>query len=100
MKEVRLGEIFQISSGGTPKRDVPEYYDSGNVPWVKTGELKGKYISKTHEYITELALLKSSAKLFPEKTVLLAMYGSDNWSLLYIGLCRCNQPSLCRISTE
>ena len=37
-KVVRLGEISKISSGGTPSRSKPEYWN-GDIPWVKTGEI-------------------------------------------------------------
>jgi len=43
---------------------------------VKTGDLKNKYVDKSSEYVTQLAIDKSSAKLFPKGTVLLAMYGA------------------------
>lgn len=72
----KLGEIFLITSGGTPNRKKIEYYQNGTIPWVKTGDLKDKYVSKQIEYITELGLQNSSAKLFPSNTVLLAMYGA------------------------
>ena len=72
---VKLGDIYQISSGGTPKKGNPEYYENGTIPWIKTGDLKGKHID-SFETITELGLRNSSAKLFPENTVLLAMYGA------------------------
>jgi type I restriction enzyme S subunit len=72
----KIGNVFTVSSGGTPIRNKPEYYINGNIPWVKTGDLKGKYVNKPDEFITEEALKNSSAKLFPEKTVLLAMYGA------------------------
>ena len=71
-----IGNVFTVSSGGTPLRDKPEYYINGNIPWIKTGDLKGKYVNNPDEFITEEALKNSSAKLFPEKTVLLAMYGA------------------------
>lgn len=75
-KVVKLGSVFQISSGGTPSRSKPEYFLNGTIPWVKTGDLKGKYANKPDEYITEEALKNSSAKIFPKNTVLLAMYGA------------------------
>jgi type I restriction enzyme S subunit len=75
-KEHQLGDIFKITSGGTPNRAKPEYYENGVIPWVKTGDLKDKYVFKFEEFITKHALNESSAKLFPPKTVLLAMYGA------------------------
>ena len=72
----RIGDIISISSGGTPKRDNPLYYQNGTIPWVKTGDLKGKYSNYPSEFITEDALKNSSAKIFPKGTVLLAMYGA------------------------
>ena len=72
----RLGDIFTISSGGTPTKNVPSYYEGGSIPWIKTGDLKNKYISNAIEHITEDGLNNSSAKLFPKDTVLVAMYGA------------------------
>ncbi len=74
--KVQLGDIFTISSGGTPNKNENCYYDNGTIPWVKTGDLKEKYISRNVSYITELGLKNSSAKLFPVDTVLVAMYGA------------------------
>jgi type I restriction enzyme S subunit len=71
-----IGEIFKVSSGGTPSRKNHEYFDGGNIPWIKTGDLKGKYVGTPAEFITQDGLDNSSAKLFPANTVLLAMYGA------------------------
>lgn len=70
----RLGEIARITSGGTPDRSRPEYWD-GDVPWVTTGEIQFNTIIDTAEKITEAGLQNSSAKLFPPGTLLMAMYG-------------------------
>ena len=75
-KLFKVGDIFKISSGGTPSRNKPEYFENGNIPWVKTGDLKGVFVKFPEEKITDLALANSSAKIFPKNTVLLAMYGA------------------------
>ena len=72
----KLGEIFKITSGGTPSRKKSEYYSDGDIPWVKTGDLKDKYVESVSEMITRKGLVDSSAKLFPKATVLIAMYGA------------------------
>ena len=71
---VRLGDYCRISSGGTPARDVPEYWN-GDIPWVKTTEIDYRPITGTDERITKAGLQNSSAKLFPRGTLLMAMYG-------------------------
>ncbi len=70
-----LGEIFKIGSGGTPSKKHPEYYD-GNIPWVKTGDLKDEYLYSVEDCISEEGLNNSSAKMYPSGTVLIAMYGA------------------------
>ncbi|MBR2929460.1 MAG: restriction endonuclease subunit S [Oscillospiraceae bacterium] len=72
----RLGDVFTISSGGTPNKKETSFYEHGTIPWVKTGDLKGKYVPDIIECITEAGLNNSSAKLFPPNTVLIAMYGA------------------------
>lgn len=70
-----IEEIAKTTSGGTPSRTNKSYY-TGNILWVKSGELDDNYISDTEEKITEDAVKNSSAKLFPVGTVLMAMYGA------------------------
>ena len=70
-----LGEIFEIGSGGTPSKTHPEYYD-GNIPWIKTGDLKDEYLYSVEDCISEEGLNNSSAKMYPSGTVLIAMYGA------------------------
>ena len=72
----RLGDLYQITSGGTPSRKHLEYYQDGSIPWVKTGDLKEKYLRDTDEKITESGLNNSSARIYPKDTVLVAMYGA------------------------
>lgn len=69
-----LGEIAQITSGGTPDRAKPDYW-GGNIHWVTTGEIRFNTITDTAEKITEHGLKNSSAKLLPPGTLLMAMYG-------------------------
>ncbi len=73
--KVKLGEIFEIGSGGTPSKSHPEYY-GGEIPWVKTGDLKDEYLYEVEDFITEEGLNNSSAKMYEKDTVLIAMYGA------------------------
>ena len=71
--ESRLDQLADISSGGTPSRDVDEYWD-GNIPWVTPTDItacRGNYVLETVDRITKKGLLNSSAKLLPQGTILL-----------------------------
>jgi len=71
----RIGDIVKTTSGGTPSRSNSDYY-SGNIMWVKTKELMDGFVFDTEEKITKEAINKSSAKIVPEASILLAMYGA------------------------
>jgi len=71
-----FGEIYNTGSGGTPSRKRPEYFEGGSIDWIKSKELKDGFIFSTEEHITEQAVKKSSAKIFPADTVLIALYGA------------------------
>ena len=70
---VRLGSIGDWGSGATPSRSIPEYY-GGDIPWLKTGDLNDGYIEYIPENISRLALEKTSVRLNPTGSVLIAMY--------------------------
>lgn len=72
--EDTLGNLFEITSGGTPQRSREEYWNGG-IPWITTSLVNFNLIDVAIEYISEAGLKNSSAKIFPEKTILLAMYG-------------------------
>lgn len=69
-----LGNIFETSSGGTPERSLKEYWH-GNIPWITTSLIDFNVICNSDEFISEIGLRNSSAKVFPKNTVLIAMYG-------------------------
>jgi type I restriction enzyme, S subunit len=75
-KTVRLGSIAEIFSGGTPSREQPAYW-GGDIPWVKTTQIQNRLISAgdIDERITQEGLKKSSARMVPCGTILMAMIG-------------------------
>ena len=72
---IRLGSIGDWGSGATPSRSNPEYYN-GDIPWLKTGDLNDGHIEYIPEKISLIALKKTSVRLNPTGSVLIAMYGA------------------------
>lgn len=70
-----ISKFYNTSSGGTPSRKNPDFFN-GEIKWVKTQELNNRFIIDTQEKITKDGVNKSSAKIFPKQTVLIAMYGA------------------------
>jgi|WetSurMetagenome_2_1015567.scaffolds.fasta_scaffold07382_2 type I restriction enzyme, S subunit len=95
----RLGDIVETTSGGTPSRNNLGYY-SGKIPWVKSGELKYNTILTTEESITEDAIKRSSAKLFPKGTLLVALYGATVGKLAFLGMEAATNQAVCGIFQE
>ncbi len=82
------------SSGGTPNRSYSEYY-GGDINWLKSGEVHNNIIVEVEEKITELGLKKSSAKIFPKDTVLMAMYGVTAGQVGYLNTESTTNQAIC-----
>ena len=74
-EKLNINSKFEVRTGSTPNRKISEYWVNGDIPWVKTTELKEIIIKQTEEYITKEAYDNSSLTLLPKNTLLIAMYG-------------------------
>ena len=77
-KKTILGNIYKISSGGTPSRKISAYWINGDIPWVTTTEVTNGIITSTNECITESGLENSSARIYPIDSLIIAMYGQGS----------------------
>ncbi|MEI0609760.1 restriction endonuclease subunit S [Brachyspira pilosicoli] len=72
-----LGEVCNVQSGGTPLKTKVEYWENGNIKWLGSGVCKNKKtVDEITDYISELGLTKSSAKLMKKNTTLIALVGA------------------------
>lgn len=93
----KLGEVCETSSGGTPSKTYTEYYENGTIPWLRSGEVSQGYIYDAEIYISELGLNKSSAKIFPKGTVLIAMYGATVGEVGILCNPMCTNQAICGV---
>jgi type I restriction enzyme S subunit len=75
MEYKTLGELCDVVSGGTPSRSKQEYWN-GDIPWIKIGNIKSKYVSEADEFITEAGLSGSSAKMLKKGTILYTIFAT------------------------
>lgn len=71
----RLKELGKVGSGNTPSKEVVSFWSDGDIPWLPTGKVNDRVISKSETFITQEAVRKNSIKLLPVGTVLIAMIG-------------------------
>jgi len=69
-KKAKLGDIAEITSGGTPSSFNPKFWNGGDINWATLPDLHNKYLFSTQRKITKLGLKSSSAKLLPINTII------------------------------
>lgn len=94
---IKIGDIFETASGGTPLSTESQFYKDGKIPWVNSGEVRSGLIISTENHITELGLKNSSAKIFPKNTVLVAMYGATAGQVGILGIEASTNQAVCGI---
>jgi type I restriction enzyme S subunit len=68
---VKIGEIAQVLSGGTPSTFVSSYWN-GNIEWFTPTEVGySKYLYSSKRKITDLGFKNASANLLPVNSILL-----------------------------
>ncbi|WP_293004805.1 restriction endonuclease subunit S [Nitrosomonas sp.] len=72
---VALDEISLVGTGATPLRTKPEYFNPGVISWVTSGETSKPYIFETVQCVSPLALKETNLSVYPEGTLIVAMYG-------------------------
>ncbi len=66
-----LGELVNFKGGGTPSRNVEEYWNS-SIPWATVKDLnEGITLTETQEFISELGLKNSASNLITKGTIII-----------------------------
>lgn len=83
---VRLGEIGDWGAGATPAKGNMDYYNKGNIPWLRTGDLNNGIVKDVEMRITEKALSECSLRKCNVGDVLIAMYGATIGKVAIAGI--------------
>ena len=71
----KISSFAKCIAGATPDTKNHEYWDNGTIPWLSSGEVNKKRITSTDKFITPLGYQKTSTKMLPIKTVIVALAG-------------------------
>ena len=93
-----IGEFCkEMKSGGTPSRTCTEYWDKKDYPWLKSGEIHNNIVVNVGEYISKAGLNNSSAKIIPQGTVTMAMYGATAAQVAYLNCDTTTNQACCNM---
>lgn len=93
-----IGEFCkEMKSGGTPSRTCTEYWDKKDYPWLKSGEIHNNIVVNVEEYISKVGLNNSSAKIIPQGTVTMAMYGATAAQVAYLNCDTTTNQACCNM---
>ena len=73
-KKKENGDCCEVSGGGTPSREVPKYWECGDIKWFSPTDLtksNSLCLLDSSDKITELGLKKSSAKIMGSHTFMM-----------------------------
>ncbi len=71
----KLKQLTDVKTGKTPSRAEPLYWEGGTELWATTTEVNKRFIFDTQEKVTKYAVEKCNLTVYPENTILIAMYG-------------------------
>lgn len=72
----RYSDLVSVLSGGTPKTDMPAYWN-GQIPFFTPKDARDTfYVNTTEKYITEAGLSSCNSKLYPKDTVFITARGT------------------------
>lgn len=97
-----LGEVdfFEVNSGGTPSKSNLDYWNNGNIPWIKSESCNNKPIYSANNFITEIGLKESSAKLLKPKTTLIALVGATIFKTAFLEFTATTNQNIASIKSK
>src|SRR5439155_15800852 len=66
----RLDELGRWTGGMTPSMRNPDYWQSGTVPWISSGDVKSVTLTSTAFAISEYAIKRRATTLLPAKSII------------------------------
>ena len=91
---VKVSDLTEVITGGTPSTTKKEYWEGGNIPWLNSGELNQEIVVNCDNYISELGMKNSAARIMPKDTVLIALTGATTGVVGYLTFEACANQSV------
>jgi type I restriction enzyme, S subunit len=98
----KIGKVrdlcLRVENGGTPRRDRPQYWEPGTIPWLTSGEVRQSIVVETENFISPEGLANSNAKLWSVGTTVIALYGATAGQVCFIAKEMCANQACCGLT--
>ena len=94
MEYCKIEELTSVVTGGTPSTSKAEYWEDGDIPWLQSGCCQNCDVYETEKYITRIGYDKSSARMMPINTVMIALTGATAGKIGYLRFEACGNQSI------
>ena len=74
-QQTTIDQIAKVGTGSTPLRSNRAFYGSSGIPWITSAATSEELITSANEFVTEEGKAASRLRIYPEGTLLVAMYG-------------------------
>lgn len=91
----KLESLCTITSGGTPSKSIGDYWTDGTIPWLRSECCKDEVVHKAEDYISEIGLRNSSAKVFKAETTLIALVGATIGKTAFLSFDSATNQNVC-----
>jgi type I restriction enzyme S subunit len=72
---VPLGDIAKVGNGSTPKRNNPDYWEGGEIPWLNSSRIHDYFITQADQFVTPLAIKECHLPIVSPDSLLVAITG-------------------------
>ncbi len=100
VKRVSLEKVCEVYSGGTPSKSKAEFWEDGGIPWLKSESCNNKPVYHASNFITNLGLKNSSAKLLVKDTTLMALVGATIFKTAYLEFSSTTNQNIASIKSK
>lgn len=94
MEYKRIAEFTTVATGGTPSTGKSEYWDGGDIPWLRSGCCQNCDVNSAEKYITQAGYDNSSTQMMPSDTVMIALTGATAGKVGYLNFEACGNQSI------
>lgn len=93
-----IGDVcIRVENGRTPQTDTPSYWSPPSISWINAADCRRDIILSARHRISHEGMRRSSMKLWPRGTTIIAMFGETANKVAWLGMPACGNQACCAL---